>query len=229
LEVFVNHLHFSAYATERDLRLAILEAGRLCYNSGLMTANNGNLSARLGDDRIVITPKALCKGRLEAEDLLVVDMEGNVLKADPRRRRQSSSETPMHLEVYRQRPDVRAVLHAHPAYATAMTVADIPFPDDILPEVLEVLGPVPTSRFAMPSSDDNALAIRDLLTGHNAVLIRQHGAIAFGQDLDEALIHMERLEHVARTVMTAYAAGKVNRLPEEMLTNLRALAQKPPQ
>ncbi len=222
----MNRLHFTHFATERDLRQAILETGRLCYESGLMLSNNGNISARLGDDKVVITPSGLCKGRMEIDDLLIIDLDGSLLKADHKRKRKVSSETPMHLEAYRQRPDIRAVIHAHPAHAVALTVADIPFPTDVLPEVLEGLGPVPTTHFALPSSDDNADAIRALIKTHNAVLIRNHGVITVGQDLDEAMNHLERVESVAKSVALAYAIGKVNRLPAEMMEPLNELRKK---
>jgi L-fuculose-phosphate aldolase len=218
----MNHLHLSSFATERDLRLSIVEAGRICYASGLMLSNNGNISMRLGSDRFVITPSGMCKGRLEPEDLLIVDLDGNIVKADLKRKRKVSSETPMHLEAYRQRADIRAVIRAHPSNATALTVAGIPFPVDILPEVLEGLGPVPTTRFAM-SSDDNARAISGFVKEHNAILIRNHGAITFGADLDEALIHLERLESVAKIVVTAHLLGKVSHIPDKMMPALREL------
>lgn len=222
----VNLLRFSELATERDLRQAIVEAGRLCYAQGLMPANNGNISARMGQDRIVITPSTLCKGRLELDDLLVTDLDGNLLKADPRKRRRISSETPMHLEVYRQRPDIRAAIHAHPAHATALTVAGIPFPVDVLPELLEGLGPVPTTDFATPSTDENAYAIREHIVGHDAVLIRNHGAITVGRDLDEALINLERIEHVARVIVLAQGLGEIRRLPPEIIEKLHELRKK---
>ncbi|MFO7583340.1 MAG: class II aldolase/adducin family protein [Anaerolineales bacterium] len=221
-----NLLHFTEIATERDLRLAIVEAGRLCYAQGVMPANNGNISARMGEDRIVITPSTLCKGRLELDDLLVIDLDGNLLRADPRKNRRTSSETPMHLEAYRQRPDIRAVIHAHPAHATALTVAGIPFPEDVLPELLEGLGPVPTTGFATPSTDENAVAIRDHIVGHDAVLIRNHGALTVGRDLEEALINLERIEHVARVLVMAFGLGEINRLPPEMLQKLHDLRRK---
>lgn len=221
-----NLLRFSELATERDLRLAILEVGRLCYSQGLMPANNGNISARMGEDRIVITPSTLCKGRMELDDLLVIDLDGQVLKADSRKRRRISSETPMHLEAYRQRSDVRAVIHAHPAHATALTVAGIPFPDDVLPELLEGLGPVPTTDFATPSSDENAIAIRGHIAAHDAVLIRNHGAITVGRDLEEALVNLERVEHVARVITLALGLGDIQRLPPGMIEKLHDLRRK---
>ncbi len=222
----LNTLQFPSFATERDLRMAIVAAGVICYQQGLMPSNNGNISARMGDDQLVITPSGFCKGRMDLADLLVIDLSGNILKVHPRRKLKVSSETPMHLEVYRQRPEIRAVIHAHPAYATALTVADIPFPTDVLPEVLEGLGPVPTTRFALPSSEDNALAIREHIAQHNAILIRNHGAISYGRDLEEALNHMERLESVAKTIVLASQLGKINRLPAEMLPALEELNQK---
>lgn len=226
----MNHLHLSSFATERDLRLSIIEAGRICYASGLMHANVGNISMRLGYDRVIITPSKLCKGRLEPDDLLVIDLDGAIIKANAVRNRKYSSEAPLHLEVYRQRADIRAVIHAHPVNATALTVSDTPFPVNVLPEVLEGLGPVPTTRFAMPDSGvasglarsaDSAEAIREHVKDHNAILMRNHGAITFGVDLEEALNHLEQLESVAKTVVAAQLLGKVNPLPAEIMSVLR--------
>jgi L-fuculose-phosphate aldolase len=222
----MNHLHLSSFATERDLRLAIIEAGRICYGSGLMHANTGNISVRLGNDRVVITPSKVCKGRMDPEDLLIIDMDGAIIKSDSVRKRKFSSEAPMHLEIYRQRANVRAVIHAHPVNATALTVAGIPFPDDALPEVLEELGPVPTTRFALPDSQDAAAAIREHITHNNAILIRNHGAITFGSDLEQALNHLERIESVAKIVVTAQLLGGVSRMPPEIMSVLREMYQQ---
>jgi L-fuculose-phosphate aldolase len=221
----MNHLHLSSFATERDLRLSIIEAGRIAYANGLMPANSGSISARLGNDRVVSTPWGLCKGRLDPEDLLIVDLDGNLIKADGKLKRKVAFDLRLHLEVYRQRTEVRAVIRAHPSNATALTVAGIPFPVDILPEVLTGLGPVPTTRFALPDSDDSVQAIRELVgrPEHHAVLLRNQGALTFGADLDEALNHLELLESVARTVVTAQLLGTVNRLPDEMMAALREL------
>ncbi len=217
----MNHLHLTSFATERDLRLAIIETGRICYSSGLILSNNGNISARLGNDRIVITPSALCKGRLAPEDLLIVGLDGTVIKADVSRKRTLSTETELHLEIYRQRPELRAVIHAHPTNAIALSVAGIDFPVDVLPEVLEGLGPVPTTRFALPDSVDMAGAIREYVRLTNAIIIRNHGAVTYGSDLEDALNFLERLESVAKIVVTAHLLGKVNRLPDEMMAVLR--------
>ncbi|MCS6911378.1 MAG: class II aldolase/adducin family protein, partial [Anaerolineales bacterium] len=132
-------------------------------------------------------------------------------------------ETPMHIEAYRRRPDIRAVLHAHPPYAVALTVAGKPLRHDVVWEVALGLGEVPTTRFALPISDDNARAISDLIVNHNAVLLRNHGSLTVGAHLDEALIHLERVESVAQILYLAETLGKVTPLPRAMLPKLRAL------
>jgi L-fuculose-phosphate aldolase len=198
--------------TESDYRQAILECGRICYERHLLTSNDGNISVRLEDERVLITPSGLCKGRMQADDLLVVDLDGNILSFKDGCK--PSSETPMHLEVYKQRPDVRAVLHAHPVFATVLSVSDSPFPVDVLPEILLTIGEVPTTRYATPSSHDDADAIRALIQKHDALLLRQHGSLTIGKDLDASLTSLERIEHVAEVFWRAKILGKVNRIPE---------------
>jgi L-fuculose-phosphate aldolase len=214
-------LRFSAGTSESELRLAVIECGRICYERHLMTSNDGNLSARLGDDRMLITASGIAKGRMSAADLILTDLRGKVLQATPGLR--PSSELPMHLEVYRQRSDVRAVIHAHPVFATALTVAGLAFPDDILPEVALTLGEVPVTEYASPSSDEDAEAIHVLIRDHSAILLRQHGALTVGQDLEQALLHLERVEHVAEVFWRAQMLGKVDRLTPEAQRRLAAI------
>jgi len=221
----MNRLRFSPLATERDLRLAIVECGRIAYERHLLSSNDGNISVRLGEN-VLITPSGICKGRLEPEDLLVIDLDGRILKAQARRRLKVSSETPMHLEVYHQRPDVRAVLHAHPIFATALTIAGLPFPVDVLPEVLLTLGEVPVTEYSTPSSEEDAAAVRNQVRDHDALLLCQHGSLTVGPDLDVALNHLERIEHVAQAVFTARQLGSVRTLPPEALEKLKATRRK---
>ncbi len=214
----MSHLSFSSDSPETLLRLAILECGQICYARRLMTSNDGNISVRLDATRVLITSAGMCKGRMDADDLLIVDFDGNVLSSANDRR--PSSETPMHLEVYKLRPDVRAVIHAHPVFATALTVAGFDFPDDVLPEVALTLGRVPVSAYAAPSSREDADAIRSLVRDHNALLLRQHGSLTVGRNLEEALIHLERIEHVAEVFYRARQLGHVERIPPEELRKL---------
>ena len=212
--------------TEPDLRRVIIECGRICYEQRLLTSNDGNISVRTGGERVLITPSGLCKGRMREDDLLLMNLNGEILSAKGGQK--PSSETPMHLEVYKQRPDVRAVLHAHPVFATTLTVSDSPFPVDVLPEILLTMGEVPTTRYATPSSQDDADAIRELIQKHDALLLRQHGSLTVGVDLDAALTALERIEHVAEVFWRAQMLGKVNRIPKgdvEKLLKVRELFQ----
>ena len=218
----MSYLNFSLSASVNDLRLAILECGQICYQRVLMTSNDGNISIRIDADRILITAAGVCKGRMEAGDLLIIDLNGNILISW--KELKPSSETPMHLEVYKQRPEINAVIHAHPIFATSLTVANQTFPDDILPEVALTLGKVPVTAYATPSSHQDAEVIRPLIRDHNALLLRQHGSLTVGKDLNEALIHLERLEHVAQVYWHAHMLGTVTRIPPEELKKLAGQA-----
>ncbi|MBK7320747.1 class II aldolase/adducin family protein [Candidatus Villigracilis affinis] len=217
-------LNFSSTAGEADLRLAIIECGRIAYERHLVTSNDGNISARMENGNILITPSGISKGRLSADDMLVVDLDGNIISSRPDRK--PSSETPMHLEVYKQRKDVRAVLHAHPIFATTLTVSGLEFPVDVLPEVLLTLGNVPVTAYATPSSHEDAAVIRPFVKDHNALLLCQHGSLTYGKNLDEALIHLERIEHVSEIYWRAKMLGEVKRVPPEAQAKLIELHEK---
>ncbi|HVN55285.1 MAG TPA: class II aldolase/adducin family protein [Anaerolineaceae bacterium] len=217
-----NLLRFTPQTPEAALRAAIVETGRLAYQSGLMVSNDGNISVRLPDGNILITPSGVSKGRIQPGELLVIDPEGNLVRpaADPALR--PTSEQPMHLEVYRQRPDVRAVIHTHLIFANALAISRGQIRMDVIPEAAMSFGSVPITGFSMPSSTQNAEAIRGLVGAHDVILIRNHGSLTLGRDLDEALIRLERLEHVAKTLTFAELLGGVNPLPAELL---EAIAQ----
>jgi len=214
-----NILNFSADTSESDLRLAIIACGEICYSRHLLMSNDGNISVRLDGGRVLLTPAKLCKGRMDSDDLLIVDLAGKVI--DSAKNREPSSETPMHLEVYKQRPDLRAVIHCHPIFATALTVAGLEFPVDVLPEVMQNLKGVPITAYARPSSYENAEVIRPWICDYDAILLRQHGSLTAGKNLDEALIHLERIEHVAEVFWRASMSGHIERIPLNELEKLR--------
>jgi len=214
----MTYLNFTPSTSESDLRQAILECGRICYERGLITSNDGNISIRLDSTRVLITAAGISKGRMEAGDLLIVDMSGNPIISW--KGLAPSSETPMHLEVYKQRPEINAVIHAHPVYATTLTVANQNFPADILPEVALTMQKVPITEYATPSSHQDAEVVRPLIRDHDALLLRQHGSLTIGRDLNEALIHLERLEHVAEVYWRAQMLGTVTRIPPAELERL---------
>lgn len=216
-------LNFPTTLTETEMRHAIVECGRSAYERRLMTSNDGNISIRMENGYILITPSGISKGRLQTDDMLVVDLDGNVISARPDRK--PSSETPMHLEVYKHREDVHAVMHAHPIFATTLTVAGLDFPLDVLPEVLLTLGDVPITEYATPASHEDAEVIRPFLKTHNAMLLRQHGSLTYGKNLDEAMIHLERIEHVSEIYWRARMLGEVKRVPLEAQAKLIAIRE----
>ena len=209
---------------EQKFRKEIVYTNRVCIESGLIRSSDGNISIRLDDDRFLVTPSGLYKRRLKSRQLLIVNHQGEIIKGKGRLR--PSSELLMHLEAYRQREDIRAVLHAHPPYSTALTIAGIPFPTDIVPEVLALLGEVPSAPYATPGTQDLALSISDLIKTHNAILLSNHGSLTVGKTLEEALIALERMELAAQFYYLAFNLGKVIPLPEAEARKLKAIGEK---
>jgi len=189
---------------EKRLRAEVVTVCRRLHERGLIGAGEGNVSCRLGKDRLLVTPSGLSKGYLKAADLVVVDLSGK------RRRgtRRASSELLMHLAAYRARPDVTAVVHAHPLTAVALTVAGLPAPNHLLPEASVVLGEVAVAPFATPGTAELPAALAPLLPGHDVLLLERHGALALGATLAQAFDRMETLERVARVALLARLLGR---------------------
>jgi L-fuculose-phosphate aldolase len=219
-------LQFNDFSSEQQLRDAIILTGRILYHSGLMVSNDGNISVRLSNGNILITPSGVTKGRISAEDLLVIDLDGQIIKAAENPNLKATSEQPMHIEIYRQRPDVRAVIHTHLIFANAMAISMGKIRMDVIPEAAIAFGEIPITEFALASSAQNATAIRGLIKNHDVVLIRNHGSLAVGKNLDEALIKTERLEHISKTLTFAELLGDVNALPADMLDAIQGIVQK---
>ncbi len=200
-------------------REAICQVGKLLYDRGYVAANDGNISVRVGD-RLVITPSGVSKGRMTPEMLLVTDLDAKVLEGD----RHPTSEGKMHLEVYRGRPDVRAVVHAHPPVSTAFAVCRRGLETPYLSELVAGLGQVPcTPSFAMLSTDEVPQSVRPYLADHNALLLANHGALAWGGDLWEAFDRLETVEHTAKIVLNAQLLGGGIPLTEAEVTRLQDL------
>lgn len=220
-EIQQNVLCFGETVDEDRARAAIIKCGQILYEHGLLVANDGNISVKMSDGNIMITPAGVCKGRIYPQDLIVIDPHGQVIKPALDATLMTTSEQPMHLEVYRQRPDVRALIHTHLAYANALAISKGQIRMDVIPEAAMTFGEVPITNFALPSSSENADAIRDLIKDHDVLIIRNHGSLAVGKDLDQALIHTERLEHVCKTLVYAELLGNVNVLPDDILDQIR--------
>jgi L-fuculose-phosphate aldolase len=182
-------------AQEAALRDEIALVCRRMYDKDLISADAGNVSARLAPNRILITPSRIHKGFIRPEQLLVVDDDGETVGGAPGK---PTSELPMHLEAYRQRPDVGAVVHAHPPTAVALSIAGIPLDEYVLPEVIVTLGRIPTTPYAMPSSSENAAAIRSLIREHDALVLQRHGSLTVGATPLAAFSRLETVEQQAR-------------------------------
>jgi L-fuculose-phosphate aldolase len=204
---------------EAQLRADIVEIGRRMYARGYTASNDGNISVRLGSDSLVMTPKSVCKGFMTPEMMCVTDLDGRKIRGD----RDPSSEMLMHLEVYRQRPDVRAVVHAHPPTATGFAVAGIPLDRAVLAEVLTTLGSVPIAEYATPSTKELPDAVRKYIKAHDGMLLANHGALTVGADLYSAYYKMETIEHFAHISLVARMLGRENLLSREEVLRLQDL------
>jgi len=206
-------------SSEPTLRADIVEVGRRMYARGYTASNDGNISVRLGPDRLLMTPKSVCKGFMTPDMMCITDLEGRKLQGD----RDPSSEMLMHLEVYRQRPDVQAVVHAHPPTATGFAVAGIPLDRAVLAEVLTTLGSIPIAEYATPSTKELPLAVRKYIKAYDGMLLANHGALTVGGDLYGAYYKMETIEHFAKISLVARLLGRENLLSREEVTRLQEL------
>ncbi len=200
---------------EWQIRELICEIGRRMYAKDLIAANEGNLSVRRGR-QLIATPTGLCKGFMQPDDLVVTDLEGNQLEG----RRKVSTEILMHCVVYQHRPDVGAVCHGHPVYATAHAVAGIPLTEALMPEVVVTLGCVPVAPYGTPSTDELAQSLVGLVPSFDAILLANHGAISYGPHLENAFFKMEILEHYAKIAILTRVLGKQTLLSSEEVDKL---------
>ena len=206
--------------TFQEEREAVCRVGKLLYDRGYVAANDGNISVRVGEGRLLITPSGVSKGRMTPDMLLVTDLDGTVIEGN----RHPSSEGKMHLEVYRGRPDVNAVVHAHPPVSTAFAVCRRGLETPYLSELVAGLGQVPcTPSFAMLSTEEVPESVRPYLEDHNALLLANHGALAWGGDLWEAFDRLETVEHTAKIVLNAQLLGGGVPLTEEEVERLQSL------
>lgn len=207
---------------EQAARREIVNVGRLLYERSYVVSSDGNVSVRLDDGRIVATPTMICKGRMTEDSLAITDATGK-----PLGNRRPSSELAMHLLIYEERADVMAVCHAHPPHGTAFAVAGLAIDQPILSEVILTLGCVPLAAYGTPSTDELTEAMRPLVKHHNALLMANHGAVAYGSDLWQAFDRLETLEHTARIAILARILGGSKNLPPdaiEKLINVREAA-----
>jgi L-fuculose-phosphate aldolase len=202
---------------EYRLKQAIVRVARRLDAKGILTSTDGNLSALLDDGGTLITPSGSCKGELEPEQIVRLFRDGSPRHGKP------SSEIALHRMIYARRPDVRAIVHAHPPYATAYAVAGIPLDQPILSEAILTLGRVPVASYAMPTAEELARSVEPLVANHDAVLLRFHGVVCFARDIEQAGYLMETLEHVARIDSIRRALGSNELIPPHEVARLEEL------
>lgn len=206
-----------------EIREQIVDYARRCYDRGMIVAGDGNISARIAPDRILATPSGVSKGWMTPDMIVLVDLEGRPLENTKYR---VSSEFPMHQIIYRHRPDIHAVVHAHPPHATGFAVAGLALDKAILSEVVLTLGCVPLARYGTPSTDELTAAIEPYLAYHDALLMANHGAVAYAETLEKAFNKLETLEHTARISLIARSLGNENTLPVDAIEKLYEIRER---
>ena len=209
-----------AVLSETQLRRDVVETCRRLHARDLIGAGEGNVSCRLGKGRFLVTPSGANKAYLRPADLVVVNASGERVRG----RGRASTELRMHLAAYGARPEVKAIVHAHPITAVALTVAGLTPPNDLVPEASVTLGEVAVAPFATPGTDEVPRSLAPLLARHDVLLLERHGALALGATLQEAFDRMETLERVARVAFLARLLGRCEPLGAEAVQRVLAAA-----
>jgi L-fuculose-phosphate aldolase len=202
--------------TEEQLRQDIVRTGRMMYERGWIAANDGNVTVRLDGRRILATPTGVCKGRMVPEDLIICDNDGNKVSGD----RERTTEMAMHVAIYHARPDVHAVVHAHPPVATGFAVAGRALNLGLMPELIVSLGSIPLAEYGLPGTPALVDGMLPYIGKYNAILLANHGAVCYGENVEQAYARLETLEHLARIALVAEVLGGPKVLPRAEIEKL---------
>src|SRR5438270_7991199 len=208
--------------TDHKLRRDIVHFGAMLHSLGFIAATDGNLSVRLDEDRILVTPTGMSKGMMTPSDLVIVDMDGRKIKG----RREVTSEIGMHLLIYRMRPDVRGIVHAHPRTATGFAAAGLALDQPLVCEVVIGLGQIPLAPYGTPGTPELARTLQPLIPDFDAILMANHGVVTYGADLQSAYMKMETVEHFAQIALVTNLLGRQQLLEAEELEKLLAARSK---
>jgi len=207
----------NAFQIKKD----ICEIGQRIYNKGFAAANDGNITVRIGDNEVLCTPTMHCKGFLKPDDIATVDMKGNQTAGNKKR----SSEALLHLEIFKQRPDVKSVVHCHPPHACAFAIAREPIPQCVLPEVEVFLGDVPITTYETPGGQNFADTIIPFVEKTNVIILANHGTVSYGENVERAYWWTEILDAYCRMLLLSKQLGRVNYFTEEKERELLELKQ----
>ena len=206
----------SKFPAGAKARRDIVEFGKRMYSRGFANANDGNLSARVSENAVWVTPSGVSKGFLTEDLLVLVDLDGNVLEGAEK----PSSETKMHLALYKSSPDILAVTHAHPPVATTFAAAGIPLDEGLVQEAVVLLGVVPVAPYAAPGSDALAASVIPFCAEYNALLLEHHGAVTWGDSVERAFFRLESLEFTATVMMNSRLLNITRPLTEPQIDEL---------
>ncbi|HSA05775.1 MAG TPA: class II aldolase/adducin family protein [Candidatus Gastranaerophilales bacterium] len=199
----------------KQIKIQICQIGKMLYDKGFVPGSSGNISHKT-DNTIIITPSGSCLGKLSTSDLVKIDLDGNLvdLKGKP------SSEKLMHVEIYKRRPDISAIIHAHPPKSTALSVAGKEIKAPLIAEAVVTLGEIPLVKYETPSSFELAQNVADCFIGHEAVLMANHGVTVCGKSLEKAYYKMETVEFTSEIYLITELLNKRNEIPAEKLPDL---------
>lgn len=209
-------------ASERQYREQIVRYGRMLHERCFVAATDGNLSVRLDENRILATPTCMSKGSMRPSDMVIVDCEGRLLSG----KRRVSSEIAMHLLIYRLRPDVQGIVHAHPPTATGFAAAGVPLNQPLVCEVVIGLGSIPLAKYGTPGTPELTNALEPLVPQYDAILMSNHGVVAYGSDLEQAYMKMETVEHFARIALVTHQLGHQQPLGAAEVEKLAVVREK---
>ncbi|MGA8617549.1 MAG: class II aldolase/adducin family protein [Candidatus Sulfotelmatobacter sp.] len=207
---------------EREYRREIVSFGKMLHQRGYVAAMDGNLSVRLDEERILATPTAMSKGALDAADMVIVDAEGRLVAG----RHQVTSEISMHLLIYKLRPEVRGIVHAHPPTATGFAAAGMALNQPLVCEVVIGLGSIPLARYGTPGTSELCESLAPLIPQYDAILMSNHGVVTYADTLQRAYMKMETVEHFAQITLVTHCLGRQQPLGEQDLEKLLVARSK---
>ena len=210
--------------SEYEIKKQICDIGKRIYDQGMVASNDGNISVKLNDHEFLCTPTGVSKGFMTPDFICKIDADGKVIQANPGFR--PSCEIKMHMRVYKNRPDVNAVVHAHPPYATGFAIAGIPLTQPIMPEAVISLGCVPIAEYGTPSTEEIPDAVEKYLQSYDAVLLENHGALAFSDTLLNAYHKIESVEFYAKLLYISRQLGGPKELSKQQVEKLYEIRRK---
>jgi len=208
--------------TDEIIKQEIIKYAKLIYDKGFVCATDGNISYKVSNQHILMTPSGIRKSELTESDLVMLNMKGEKVAG----KHPASSENKLHLKVYQLRPDIKTIIHAHPPVSTALTIADIPIDKPVLPEVILSLGDIPTAPYATPTTDEVPESIVNLIPTHDALMLKRHGSLTIGSTLESAYKKLEKMEYTAKIIMIARQMGNITYLTNDEVTKLLLIREK---